>query len=305
MFKNTGKIVLSSLIFIFILFLTSCKNSEQENTIYASIYPIQFILQEIAGDDLTIKSILPSGVDAHDYEPTTKEIINIGNAKHLFALGEYEFYLPKLKDTLKNQYVNIHEIGDIQHNNEEDSNAFSDSEHIHENLHVWMDIENMIHMTEKVSKVLVDSYPEHSNKFTNNTNSLILKLNDLEANFNALRDDLGSPKYFITTHSAFSLWEKYNLTQVSILGENGHDVPTTSDLERIADFAKENDINYIFFEQNVSSSYGDTLLHSINGTKKELHNLSNLTSNDLANNENFISLMNKNISTLRSIYTFR
>ncbi len=293
------KIILISSILLSIFLLSACTSKKEEYTIYTTVYPLEFIVTEIVNSKITVKSVLPNGVDAHDYEPTTKEIINIGNSKLLFALGEYEFYLPKLKETLSNQYVKVHEIEDALENHEHVGET-DDYSHSHEDLHIWMDISNMIHMTEEISSVLINSYPKHQDTFKTNTSNLISRLELLENDFNQLKSDLQVPTPFITTHGAFTLWEKYNLEEKSILGKSGHDEPTQQELTNLIEFAKNNNIKYVFYEQNISSSYGDIILNGINGEKKELHNLSNLTETNRQNNEDYITLMKNNLSTLKS-----
>src|SRR5690625_3714254 len=81
------KIVIYFLLSVFLL--TSCSNNEEKSNqtellLYTSVYPIQFVIEQITGDEATVRStvrsIYPPGVDAHTYEPTTKEVTAIANA---------------------------------------------------------------------------------------------------------------------------------------------------------------------------------------------------------------------------------
>ena len=58
-----------------LLFINSCKNENNDNTIYTSFYPIYDFTSKIVGDKYKVINITPSGEEPHDFEPTPKIII--------------------------------------------------------------------------------------------------------------------------------------------------------------------------------------------------------------------------------------
>ena len=66
------------LLFVLVIFLTcSCdiKNKVLENaTIYTTVYPVEYIMEYLYGEDSTIESIYPASVDLNDYKLTEKQI---------------------------------------------------------------------------------------------------------------------------------------------------------------------------------------------------------------------------------------
>ena len=50
------------------------KDSMEDITIYTTIYPIKYLLDSLYGDNATINSIYPSGVDTNDYELSDKKL---------------------------------------------------------------------------------------------------------------------------------------------------------------------------------------------------------------------------------------
>ena len=60
-----------------IMLLPGCnftKDSMEDITIYTTIYPIKYLLDSLYGDNATINSIYPSGVDTADYELSDKKL---------------------------------------------------------------------------------------------------------------------------------------------------------------------------------------------------------------------------------------
>ncbi len=81
-----------SIITLFTLILTACgtSNSSDNNDvlqIYTSIYPLQYIVEEIGADQVHTESIIPPGVDAHTYEPTSKEITELADGDAFIYIG--------------------------------------------------------------------------------------------------------------------------------------------------------------------------------------------------------------------------
>lgn len=88
--KKTWTKLLPIVIFI-TFFLSSCKGKPVQDSkkleIYSSFYPIYDMTKEIAGDKLEIKSFMPIDKDAHDWEPSAKDIKNLSEASLFFING--------------------------------------------------------------------------------------------------------------------------------------------------------------------------------------------------------------------------
>lgn len=85
----------------------STKN-KNKLTIYTTIYPLQDFAEKIGGKYVDVHSIYPTGVDTHDFEPTSKQIVEIANSDLFVYNGAgMEPFADKIKDTLKNNHVAI------------------------------------------------------------------------------------------------------------------------------------------------------------------------------------------------------
>ena len=109
------------------------------------------------------------------------------------------------------------------------------------------------------------------------------------------------PKHtFFVSHAAFGyIAGHYGLTQVPVAGLNSQSDPSQKELTEIVDLAKKENIKYIFFEQNVSSNLTKIIQKEIGAKTLTLHNLSVLTKEDIENNEDYFTLMHKNIDALK------
>ncbi|NQD66569.1 zinc ABC transporter solute-binding protein, partial [Bacillus haikouensis] len=62
-------------------------NSNEVLKVSATVYPLQYFAEQIAGDEAVVESILPPGSDPHHYEPTTKEMVKIAESDALIYNG--------------------------------------------------------------------------------------------------------------------------------------------------------------------------------------------------------------------------
>ena len=82
---------------------------------------------------------------------------------------------------------------------------------------------------------------------------------------------------------------------------NSQSEPSQKELASLVEYAKEQDVKYVLFEQNVSSKLTEVIRKEIGAESLMLHNLGVLTVDDVKNKEDYFSLMNYNIQTLEKV----
>lgn len=107
------------------------------------------------------------------------------------------------------------------------------------------------------------------------------------------------------SHAAFGyIAGNYGLTQIPVAGLNSQSEPSQKELAEIVALAKKHQIKYILFEQNVSSKLASVIQQEIGAESLILHNLSVLTEDDIKNNEDYFTLMEKNLKTLEKALNY-
>ena len=129
-----------SLGFILVLsiFLASCNTQQQTSTsngnetenaqqekvetlkIYTTLYPLEDFAKKIGGAYVDVESIMPSGADAHTFEPTSKQMMKIAEANAFIYNGlGMEPFAEKMAEALRNEKVKMveatHDIETIAH----------------------------------------------------------------------------------------------------------------------------------------------------------------------------------------------
>src|SRR5699024_1158024 len=166
-----GGILLKKFIPLLLIFviLSACQSnaSEDDNKIFTSIYPLQYVTKEIAGDTAEVTSMYPPGVDAHTYEPTTKQLTELAKSELFVYLGAgMEGFAEHAAEALADTNVQFLEIGEnealfIEGDEEEDHDH--DHGHSHDvDPHIWLDPLRMIQVGEMVTQQLSNLHPEHT-----------------------------------------------------------------------------------------------------------------------------------------------
>lgn len=286
---------------------THSSTNDTHFTIYTSIYPIQYISQEIAGDDVLVKSIYPPGVDAHTYEPSTRDLTSIANSDAFIYLGAgMEGFAETAVKALQSHDVAFIELGqntDLFHTIDEQDHEHEHDGHDHGDYdpHIWLDPLRMIEIAEMIQDELTEINPKQRTLYEENFKALKEKMLKLDQDF---KDTLLSKtnKHIIVAHAAYGYWEeRYGIEQIPISGLSTGSEPSQKDLTEIVEQAKELNLTYVIFEQNSSDRVSAIIQEYIKAEALEIHNLETLTDKDINNNEDYISLMKQNLTILDQV----
>ncbi|MEK5207946.1 MULTISPECIES: metal ABC transporter solute-binding protein, Zn/Mn family [Psychrobacillus] len=311
-----------------VLFLAACGKSEEkaQNTdekvqIYTTVYPLQYFAERIGGESVHVSSIYPAGANEHTFEPTQKDMMALADADLFFYIGlGLEGFVENAKKTLADEEVNmiatVDAISDEQleeeatstdsHDHEHESESSED--HSHEghdhgdiDPHVWMSPKISQSLALSIKDSLVEISPGQQETFEKNYDELVSDLQQLDADFEEMAHNAPNKTFFVS-HSAFGyIANTYGLEQLAVAGLNSQDEPSQKELTKLIDLAEEKNIEYILFEQNVSSKLTEVIQKEIGAESLVLHNLGVLSKEDIQNKETYFTLMNKNLETLRTV----
>ncbi|TFB24291.1 hypothetical protein E3U55_01965 [Filobacillus milosensis] len=326
------KITLLSLLLI-LLFACNSSNNESQNTsetekgkIITSIYPIEYIISEIAKEDAEVETVLPSGADPHSYEPSTKEMIELADSDGFFYIGEgFESFSATLAETVKTEGVHLLSLGkhtelfsdftnqhkerdhsddhveDENHDHESHDEQEHEDEHAHRDFdpHFWLDPNRMVSAGELILEDLIALYPEHEEEFRKNFDKFKENMHDLDEQYsNTLSDEVN----VLITHKSFSyLEQKYPIKQHSIRGLTSAQEPSQKELQALFKEIEELGINHIVLETNSEDRLAANIADELNLKKYYLSNLSTRTEEEIEQGKDYYDIMLDNLEVLKQI----
>ena len=195
-----------------------------------------------------------------------------------------------------------HEEGaheDDEHSHEEEAHEEDEHNHADGDPHVWLSPTLSISLAENIKNALVELKPEAKEDFEANFQSLKEELEALDSEYKETIESAKTNKILVS-HAAYGYWEKqYGLEQISVTGLSPTQEPSQKQLTKIIETAKENNIQYVIFDQNISGKIAEVVKNEINAEALTLHNLEAATEEDKKNEEDYFSLMRKNLATLK------
>jgi zinc transport system substrate-binding protein len=276
------------------------RQEQEKITVVASFYPLYEFASKIVGDRAEVSSLVPAGVEPHDWEPTAEDVSKGRTADVLIINGAgFERWVNDLEAKF---IVNTSE--GIEFNYEEENEAGTANEHGHEgngvNPHVWLDPMLAKHQVDKIRDAMTRSDPANADYFNQNAVRFTTELDSLDA---FIRAELASCDKldFIAFHDAFIYFsERYGLMQHSIQGVSpeGEILPQT--IQQIIELANGLDINVIYSEDLIDSRLADTIANEIpDGKVLVLSPIEGVSEEEQAAGIGYIDKMKQNIVNLK------
>ncbi len=289
--------------------LTACDNSAAKDDgvtrVAVAFYPIEEIVRKIGGSDVQVVTLVPPGEEAHEYDPTPKQLTELADADIVFYLGQgFQPNVEKAIESLPADVEKVDLLNGITLLPVTSQLPGTDGEAEGETLdggkdpHVWLSPANMRTMAMDVTVRLQTVAPDDAFAFSNRSADYMTDLGNLEREFtNGLRD-CRSP-YIVSSHRAFGyLADAFGLKAVAIAGVSPSEEPSAKTLEAIAGFARENAVTTIFFEENLPADLATTLANEVGATTGVLDTLETLSADQLKAGDDYLSVMRANLAAL-------
>lgn len=231
-------------------------------------------------------NITPAGVEPHDYDPSTQNIARIESGDMLVLNGSLETWADKIKGNLKGTNIKIVIAGEGLFTKPQDP-------------HIWLDPKLAKRQVKKITEGYAEIDPINGGYYQDNEKKLSQKLDELD---NQFKEGLKScrRKDMVTSHTAFAyLAGSYGLNQVAISGLSPDEQPPAQQLAKVAEFAKKENVKYIFFESLVSPKLSETIANEAGAQTLVLDPIEGLSDDDIKEGKDYFSLMQENLKNLQ------
>lgn len=295
---HTQKKILGLILMFFILFSIGC-SSESKKTdasvdlkpvIFTTIYPIYDFTQKIGGNNVEIIPLIPFGVEPHSWEPTPKTLTALSKADMLiYHGGGIDDWVEKIADSTNSNLILVKATEDI--------NFLYDEHELAYDPHVWLNPLLAKKMAENITYGLTQFDPE--GPYLNIFQKLSKEFDNLDLLYETSLKKC-SNKNLVVTHDAFNyLAKRYELNTIPLMGLSAESKPTPSHLAQVVKTINEKNIKYIFSEELLNHKLTDILAHDTGAEVLVLNPLGSISEQQMENNQDYFSLMKKNLDRLK------
>lgn len=318
-----------SIILLFVAVLTlslaACGKGDSEKSsdhkgkleVKTTVYPLKSFAQQIGGKYVDVESVYPNGVDPHTYDPSQKQMVDIGKSDLFVYTGDnldpvakkiakaindkdktlsLEAALDKNSDLLKGEeHEHEHEHGE-----EHDHDHGEEHEHHHHGKydpHIWLDPVISQKFAKEIKDELVKKDSEHKDYYEDNYKKLVKDLKGIDKDMKqAVKGNEGKTVY-ISHDSIGYLADRYNFKQEGIQNMNAEE-PSQKDLTNIVKQIKEDKVKYILAEENVSNKVAETVRKETDAETIKFYNMGSHTKQQDDDKNTYQLFMKENVKAI-------
>lgn len=280
------------LLILTIFMVTGCnvkKDNMEGITIYTTIYPIRYLIDSLYGDNSTIYSIYPAGVDTNEFELSDKKLEEYANTD-LFVFNSLDRdrdFAVKMINKNKNLKVIDVSLG---------------MTYDYDIAELWFNPYNYLMMAQNTKSGLLE-YVTNPYLISNDDDTGIedkyeilkynlsrldadMKENILEATYNTI----------VVDNDMFKVLSKYGLNVIS-LEENDNLTDTT--INEVRKLINNGSIKYIYSSKEETNDTAKGLIDNYNLELVTLNTMETIDGGVTNSNEDYITIMNSNLDLLK------
>jgi zinc transport system substrate-binding protein len=268
------------------------QNAQSKLQVVVSFNPLKEFAKAVGKDKIEVKTVIPEGVEPHDFEPKIKDMENISKATLFVYTGfGMESWIEKTLTAIDNKNLVVVDsstgINPIKNQGEEIQ------EHGQFDPHIWLSLREAKVQTKNIKDALVKADGKNKDFYEKNYKEFAKELDKLYNEYKVKFDGVKN-KNFVTGHAAFGyLCRDFGLVQNSVEDVFSEGEPTPQKLKELIDLSKKDKIKVIFMEELASPRVSETLAKNVGADVQRIHTIE---SNE--ENKTYIQSMGENLSNI-------
>ncbi|WP_449126129.1 metal ABC transporter solute-binding protein, Zn/Mn family (plasmid) [Staphylococcus chromogenes] len=310
-----------SIILLFVAVLTlslvACGKGDSEKSsnhkgkleVKTTVYPLKSFAQQIGGKYVDVESVYPNGVDPHTYDPSQKQMVDIGKSDLFVYTGDNLDPIAKKiakaindKDKTLSLEASLDKNSDLLKGEEHEHEHDHGEEHEHHHHgkydpHIWLDPVISQKFAKEIKDELVEKDSEHKGYYEDNYKKLVKDLKGIDQDMKqAVKGNEGKTVY-ISHDSIGYLADRYNFEQEGVQNMNAEE-PSQKDLTNIVKQIKKDNVKHILVEENVSNKVADTVRKETDAKTIKFYNMGSHTKQQDDDKNSYQSFMKENVKAI-------
>ena len=250
----------------------SFQNKTESNKlkVVATFYPLAFFAQQIGGEEVIVKQLIPDNTEVHNWQPSFGDILALDEADVIIYNGaslDHWFendVIPLLNASNK---IIVETTNGIQLLEPEQENEEHEHHNEHEGIydpHTWISPLIAKQQAENIYEALIQKDPSHINYYIERWKNLKTQFEELD---NRYQNELSTKhkKEIFVAHSAFGyLASRYDFEQHGVIGISADEQPSASKYADLIDMMIAHETYVVYVDPVYSAESGQTLKNELN-----------------------------------------
>ena len=278
-FIKTAVLFLCAAVFI------SCSKEEtlqdkKLNIAVSSYVPYTFA-KSVLGDTVNLTLLIPPGVEAHAFEPNPKTIKEVKQAQIFFYTSNHlEPWALKIDPNGVMLAQNLPQV-------------------LPEDPHVWMNFDNAKIMAKNLADYVTQKYPDLSGEIQPRYNSFAVEMDTLKSMYSKIMSTCKSDTIYHVGHLAFGyIARDYGLKFKALFSADMEQEPSAKEIAELVKEIKENDVKYIFSEEQLNPALAKTIAKETGAKILILNTVEGVTKKEFADGKTYQELMLENLRNI-------
>lgn len=287
-------------------------DSADKPLIITTIFPAYDFARQVFGDTAEVRMLLKPGQESHSYDPSAKDIVEI-NGCDLFVYngGESDQWVESVLQAAPD--VETFRMTDaVSLLDEEHSEGMQEEEHDHDHAdgdeeeydeHVWTSPDNAAAIVRALGSRAKALFPDSAAELDSNTESYAAQIGKIDGKLKELLD--GEKRYFIfgDRFPLLYFFKHYGLNYYAAFPGCGSETePSAQTVTFLLDKLGQPDaVKAVFCIELSGRKLADVLAEDSGLDVVEFHSCHNITADDFAAGETYVSLMERNLQTLEKV----
>lgn len=282
-------------LFLWVLCAGGPTLAEDTPTVFVSILPQKYFVQQISGDLVKVEVMVPPGASPHTYEPKPSQMRKLADARAFFTIGIAleEAWLDRITKINPNLTVVHTEAGidrmamSVDHVHEDDEEGHGEGDHGEEHgedgehgdhhgeegeagheddedgldPHIWLSPALVKQQAEVIRASLESMDPANAPIYQANSQSFINRINALDSQLKEILDGKQGMKFMVFHPSWGYFARSYDLVQVAVEIEGKS--PKPAHLKELIELARREQIKVIFAQPQMSKKSAEVIAGEI------------------------------------------
>lgn len=282
-------------------------DASEKLSIVTTIFPAYDFAKQVFGDTAEVTMLLKPGTESHTYDPTARDVITISGCDlFIYNGGESDSWVEGILDAV-GDIDTLRMMDAVTAIEEEYSEGMQEDEHEeheeHEyDEHIWTSPANAALIVDSIKTAACGLAPENTDLYEQSAGEYIDRINSLDERFAEL---LEGEKRFFVFGDRFPLlyfFKEYDLNYYAAFPGCGSETePSAQTISFLLNKLDEDDtVKTVFYIELSNHKLADTLAEDKNLPTAEIHTCHNITAEDFAAGESYVTLMERNYEVLKT-----
>lgn len=290
--------------------LLSEKPTDGKLQIVTTIFPAYDFARQIFGDTADVTLLLKPGMESHSYDPSARDIVKIDSCDlFIYNGGESDAWVENILKSADE--VNALRMMDAVEALAEDHEGIAEEEHDDHDHdeeydeHIWTSPKNAALIVRSIERAASALAPENKALYENAAEEYAAEINALDEKFTELLS--GEERCFVfgDRFPLLYFFREYGLNYTAAFPGCGSETePSAQTISVLAERLSESDtVPTVFCIELSNRKLAETLADENGLPVAEFHTCHNITADDFAAGESYVSLMGRNYQMLKKVLT--